>query len=155
MAIGDNSYGSVAEVEALTALYTSDDGEFDATTRPTLTQVEMFIDRVSGVVNTLLAGAGFSIPVTQSDAKLALDGFVVQEVVALVELANGAGPFVMTGNERRGASTPQRLLLADCEAFIEAQAQGLEALGATRARTMTQGLDADDVGVIFSFDWSG
>ena len=48
MAIGANSYGSVAEVQALTGKYLNA-GVFTASTRPTLTQVEKFIDNASAV----------------------------------------------------------------------------------------------------------
>lgn len=139
MAIGANSYGSVAEVAALSPLYVSG-GTFDATTRPTLTQIEKFIDRVSGIVNALLAEAGFAIPVSQADAKLALDDFVVDQVVGLVAYANGAGPFVPR-NEMRSRMTPTKAILESAGAFIGAHASGLQALGATRTRNLTYGLD--------------
>jgi len=149
MAIGANSYGSVAEVEALAGHYATATGNtFDATTTPTLAQVEKFIDRVSGIVNVLLAEEGFSIPVTQADAKLMLDDFVVMQVTHLVEFANGAGPFVAGGEEMR-YGTPTRVLMRDAELFIQDHASGIEALGATRTRHMTDGLECrteDDAG---------
>ena len=170
MAIGTNSYGSVAEVGALTPLYATATGTtFDTTTRPTLTQVEKFVDRVSGIVNVLLAEAGFAVPVSNTDAKLALDDFVVMECAGLVEYANGAGPFI-AGSEQMRAQTPTRIIMRDAEAFIEAHADGLEALGATRTRGVTYGLgcrteDADGRAILPMFsrrqmghdveDWTG
>lgn len=149
MAIGANSYGSVAEVAALTPLYATATGQtYDANTRPTLTQVEKFIDRVSGIVNVLLAEAGFAIPVSQATAKLLLDDFVVMQVVHLAEFANGAGPFVSGGTEMRYES-PTRVIMRDAELFIAAHAAGIEALFSTRTRHLTYGLQIrteDDAG---------
>ncbi len=76
MSILDTSYGSIEEVAALVKRYTSS-GVFVAAadasaTRPTLEDVERFIDRISGLINTDLAQAGFNIPVTQPMAKAAL-----------------------------------------------------------------------------------
>jgi hypothetical protein len=144
----------VAEVAALSPLYATGNGTFDTETLPTLAQVEKFIDQVSGAVNVLLAEAGFTIPVSQADAKLALDGFVAQEAAGLVAYANGAGPFIPSGMYQR-AESPNRIILKDAEAFIEAHAQGFELLGAARTRTLTNGLDAASVDPPFSFDWSG
>lgn len=156
MAIGANSYSSVAEVAAFTPLYATAAGQtFDANTRPTLTQVEKFIDQVSGMVNSILAKEGFDVPVIQADAALAIDGFVAIEVAGWVEYANGAGPFIQSAQNLR-ASTPARIILKDCEEFIDAQAIGFEALGALRNRRLTQGLDAEDIETpLWDTDWSG
>lgn len=147
MAIGSNSYGSVAEVEALVGRYT-DDGKFTASTRPTLTQAEKFIDRVSAIVNVLLAEQGFSIAVTQADAKLALDDFVVEQTVQLCHGANGAGMFAPGSEELRGR-TPFRVIMGEAEKFIEKHAVGFELLGATRTYKLTYALACrtqDDAG---------
>lgn len=156
MAIGANSYGSVAEAEALVRHFTSS-GSFTTSTHPTLLQVETFIDRVSALVNAVLAQLGFEIPVTQADAKLVLDHFVVEEVADLCEAANRAGRFY--GEQLRDRSR-FRVVFDDCVSFLESQAEGLEALGATRERSLTYGLgfwDADDAGdeiePIFSRKW--
>lgn len=84
MTIGANSYGSVAEVVALTRVYLGGQSSFTTETRPTLTEVEKFIDRASGVLNLALANQGFTTPVSQADAKLACDQWVVEKAVAMV-----------------------------------------------------------------------
>lgn len=129
MAIGAHSYGSVAEVAALVPKYTSS-GSFGVGTRPTEAQVEKFIDRVSGIVNVLLAEQGFSIPVSQADAKLALDELVVEAVIDLCHAANSAGRF-FTDRSLRGQS-PLKVLRRELDEWIEDHAAGLENLGATR-----------------------
>lgn len=140
-------YGSLAEVAALVPLYTSS-GSFSSSTRPTEAQVQQFLERVSALMNTLLAKEGFDIPVTQADAKLALDDFVVMQAAHLAAFANGAGPFVAGADEMR-YSTPTRVILRDAELFLEANALGLERLGATRTYSTTYGLEcrtSDDAG---------
>ena len=146
MAIGDNSYGSVAEVAALVGRYTAS-GSFSDSTRPTSTQVEKLIDRVSGLVNVLLAEQGFAIPVSQADAKLALDDFVVEQAVQLCHAANGAGPYAPGSESLRGQS-PMKVIMREAEGFIGEHAVGLEFLGATRDRAATYGLQcrAEDAG---------
>ena len=153
MGVGANSYGSVAEVEALVKRYTTA-GSFDDDSHPTVTQVEGFIDKVSGLVNVLLAELGFSIPISQADAKLALDLFVIEEAAALCEAANSSGRFFSERGREAGAF---KAIQEDIEVFIEAHAGGFERLGATRGRSVTYGLDywdtddaGDDIEPIFS-----
>jgi len=138
MAIGSNSYGSVAEIEALAPQYT-DDGIFTATTRPTRAQVEKFTDRVSAVLNVLLAEEGFDIPVDEADPKLALDDFCVAQVVLLCHGANRAGAYA-PGSESLRGRTPFQVILREAEGFIAKHADGIELLGATRTRNATYGL---------------
>lgn len=159
MTIGANSYGSVAEVEALTGRYTFE-GSYDNSTRPTLTQVEKFIDRVSALLNLLLAEAGYSIPITQADAALVCDEFVVEQAVQLCHGANGAGPFA-PGSEQLRGRTAFEIISREAAEFVEKHAPGFAFLGATRERDMTYGLqatltdtDGEDLEKMFSReDW--
>jgi hypothetical protein len=167
VAIGASSYGSVAEVAALVGRYT-EMGSFSSSTRPTTLQVEKFIDRISAVVNVLLAEQGFVIPVSAASPKLAVDEFVVAQVVQLAHGANGAGPFAPGAEELRDGRTPFQIILKDAAAFFDKHADGLEALGATRSLTHTNGLacrtvddSGEDIHPIFQrkqfanrvFDW--
>lgn len=149
MAIGANSYGSVEEVAALVQRYTNN-GAFEGSTRPTEAQVEKFIDRVSAIVNTLLAEQGFAIPVDEADPKLVLDDFVVAQAVQLCHAANGAGPYAPGSEELRASRrSPFEIITREAASFIEDHADGLEALGADRTRRLTFGLQArttDDAG---------
>ena len=142
MAISANSYGSVEEVAALTKRYTNA-GTYDATTNPALTAVEIFIDRVSGVLNVILAQMGFVIPISQADAKLALDEFVVEQAADLCHAANGAGPFA-SGNQRLRGVFSQ--ISTKAQEFLEQWANGFEALGAARTRGYLYGLQATTTG---------
>lgn len=130
MAIGANSYGSTGGVAALTPRYAAAGGVFDGTTKPTLAQVEGFIDQVSALLNTMLARNGFVIPVTQADCKLTLAMFTNEEVAQIAEGINGSGRFG-PGQKQVGRSRYQ-LITTDVQEFIDANAAGFENLGAGR-----------------------
>ena len=142
MAIGANSYGSVVEVEALTTQYT-EDRKFNASTFPTDAQVEKFIDRVSATLNALLAQAGFEIAISQADAKLVCDEFVVESVVDLVDAVNRTGRFY---RDTVGSKSRWAMIREDAADFLEAHYQGLEDLGATRTSQLGNqlGYNAED-----------
>lgn len=132
MAISSRSYGSVPEVAALTKKYTdttTSPRTFSTTTTPTLSQVEQYIDRVSGILNVMLAEQGFAIPVSQADAKLALDQFVVAQVADLVNFSNSAGRFFQNQDLRNG---PFYAIMKEAELFISKHALGFVNLGAVR-----------------------
>lgn len=138
----------MVEVAALVGRYTAD-GSFTSATRPTLTAVEKFIDRISAMVNVLLAEEGFTIPVSQSDAKLAIDEFVVAQATQLAHAANGAGPYAPGSEELRNGRTPFQIITQEAVNFFSKHADGLEQLGATRTRSLTNGLacrTVDDAG---------
>jgi len=133
-----NSYGTVAEVAALTPGYT-ESGDYDTTTRPTEAQVERFIDRISAVLNVILAGLGFSIPISQEDAAMMLAEFVTDHAAYLCHGVNRAGPYAPGSEQLRGRS-PFEIIRKEAEAFLENHAAGIEALGATRSSHMSDGL---------------
>ena len=147
MTIGANSYGSVTGVAGLVPRYTVGQ-TFDTTTRPTATQVESYIDSVSGIVNSMLAQSGFTIPIANDSVKDALDLFVNDEVGSIAEGINGAGRF---GPRATDGVIPNRfkLLFEDVKLFIVGNADGFERLGAARQFSFTSGLafrDTDESG---------
>lgn len=133
MAIGANSYGTVAEVASLAFRYTNS-GSFDTTTNPTAARVEAIIDRVSGVVNAYLAQLGFTIPVSQADAKLMLDNIVVETTAVIVEGIRGSGRFAPNSKAiaQRGM---WQVLTNEIMDYLAAVAVGLEELGAARSKS--------------------
>ena len=137
MAISANSYGTVAEVTAVTRHLLDGAAEFGNSTRPQLTEIEKFIDRVSGVMNVALSNLGFSIPVSQATAKLALDEWVVSKAAVWVELTQrGSGYDDFTATRTPGFES----LYDDALAFAENLASGIERLGATRTYDISSGL---------------
>ena len=119
-------------VAALTPRYASN-GAFDSSTRPNLAQCETWINQMSGFVNALLAEAGFSIPITQSDTVQLLNSLVTSAVAEMAEYANRAGRFWSDSAQERGISI-QKVLRNEISDWINAHAKGLENLGAARAR---------------------
>lgn len=147
MAIGANSYGTAAGIAAFVPNYTAG-GNFNAATRPTLTQVEGWIDSMSGLLNSILAEAGFTVPVTDNNVKDALDFFVNQEVASICEGVNGSGRFGPT-SKQVGKQGRFALMLEDVKAFVEGNKAGFERLGAERSYDATSSIayrDSDESG---------
>lgn len=137
MTVNANSYGTADEVAALTPQFATG-GNFTTTTRPPVANVENWIDQVSSLLNTILAQEGFSIPVSQADAKRMLDLFVTQEVAAIVEGVNGRGRF---GPSARGGSGSRfHMVMSDVRSFVAEFSVGLEELGVTRTTTQAENI---------------
>lgn len=148
MTVGANSYGTAAGVAALTPRFANGTGTFATTDRPTLAQVEAFIDQVSGIVNSFLSQQGFAVPVTQADVVLSLTMFVQDEVAAIVEGVNNAGRFGPT-SKAPGKGGRFAIILEDVKAYIDGNAYGFELLGATRTYNVLDGVayrDTDNSG---------
>ena len=101
MALGANSYGSVAGVASFTPRYSNGAGTFDEGTTPTISEVEGWIDQVSGIVNVLLTNEGQTVPQTNAAIVEMIDFFINQEVAALVEGSHNAGRFGPTAKNPR------------------------------------------------------
>ena len=123
-------------------------GTFTTATRPTLAQVEKFIDNASSTLNVMLAKAGFSIPIVQADAKAACAEIVIECVVDMCHAANSTGRFFTERALERGMN-PMKAIREDIASWVEAQAPGLEALGASRSISQLDGIafrGTDDAG---------
>ncbi len=150
MAIGANSYGSAVGIAAFVPNYAST-GTFTTGTRPTLAQVEGWIDSVSGILNSILAEAGFTIPISNTvapDVVGALNLFVNEEVASFCEGVNGSGRFGPT-SKAVGKQGRFSLMLEDVKAFVESNKAGFERLGAERAYDVTSSIayrDTDESG---------
>jgi len=145
-----NSYGSVAGVGALVPKWSGASQDFASpVTRPTLAQVESWIDQVSGILNSILSKEGFAIPVTQADVKLALAMFINEEVASITNGINGSGRFGPTVKERGNRRGRFALILDDVKAFVHDQAIGFENMGATRSKSILSQVayrDTDEAG---------
>jgi hypothetical protein len=64
MTLRADSYSSVNEVLAFTRYHLDGQNAFNSTTQPTVTEVEKFVDRASGLLNVALKGEGLT---TQPD----------------------------------------------------------------------------------------
>ena len=161
MALRADSYGSLAEIEALTRHMMQGQSGFNSTTRPTITEVEKFVDRASAQLNVALEGAGLSSPLNTTTANttavLAADDWTVTQTAKYVE------------STRRGAGSrsPEGVLLSGISdlstkaiKFVESHALGWKRMGVTEDHRMSEGLtftgltvqadraDPDDSGLV-------
>ena len=141
------AYGEHADVAALTKRWTNA-GSFDDTTIPTSTQVSTMLTRISAMIDTYLAGLGFSTPVTTpATAVSALEEITIGAVADLVMAANSAGRFY-TSKNLRGKSPFVQLRRELKEWCIDA-APGFESLGVERGVTSAENIafrDGDEGG---------
>jgi len=118
LAISADSYGSVAEVLAYTRhLITGGDATYTPLTRPTLAEVERFIDRRSAKINGVLAANGYAVPVTGPAAAIAM--------LAEIAVMGAAGDCELT--QRHSGSRPEGESDREYE-FLQAYDRGLAAL---------------------------
>lgn len=127
------AYGSDAGVAALCRRFTNS-GSFDTTTNPTQATVSGWLAQISAMINVALATGGFTTPITDPDVTPALDGFVNALAADLAGAANSAGRFYSERMLENGVS-PIKVISSDVRAWVEANAAGLSALGANRARS--------------------
>lgn len=111
MSIRPDSYGSAAGVMALTRHLLDGAPMFNDLTRPTLAEVEGFIDRWSAVLNVALLAGGVTAPVEHEVARLAADQFVIRQAAAEVELTHRGAGWGDTENTRARA-----LMMTDANA---------------------------------------
>jgi hypothetical protein len=132
--ISARSYGSTADVAArVPGAYTDATTKlFTTATNPTLTTVETYIDEISAIANVALADARFAIPVTQADAKKAIGSMVNDIAADMASASNSAGRF-FTDRALNGGLSMMAQIRKDVREWVEANAQGLENLGAERS----------------------
>jgi hypothetical protein len=133
------SYGTEAGVAALSGFYTTN-GAFTASTNPTLATVTGWLAQVSSMVNVALATSGFATPITDADVTPAIDGFVNSMVADLVRAANSTGRFFTERAQEYGVN-PMKVINNDVRAWVDANAAGLVAIGASRTTS-----DAGQIG---------
>ena len=137
MTLRADSYGSVAEVLTYSRYIRDGQSTFNSTTRPTLTEVEKFIDRASSVLNLALAKHGFTVPVSNSTAKLTLDDWVVAKAAEMIELTQPGASFSDKPNDRANMF---RRMSGQAENFVTDNARGFKFLGAGVSHKASEGL---------------
>lgn len=137
MTLRADSYGSTSEVKANTRHLLDGQSTFNTTTRPTLTELEKFIDRASGILNVALRGVGLSVPITNSTAKLSCDDWVVNHATAHVEMTQRGAGFSEDQNTRAGSFMA---LNESAQEFAAMMAIGFRRLGVTVSDKVSDGL---------------
>ena len=139
MAIRADSYSSTSEVKAFTRHLLDGQSTWNSTSRPTLTDMEKFIDRASGVLNSALASAGLPPANVRANttAKLSADDWVTARASEYAELSRrGAG--YSDGEGSRTAAF--RNLYKSAEEFVAANSLGFIRLGVTQTTKLSSGL---------------
>lgn len=125
------AYGSASGVAALSSQWTNDDGEFDVSTRPTLAQIEDFLDQVSQLMDTALADEGFVTPITIA-AVLGEIGLLVNGVVKdLADYSHSTGRFFAEKTLETGMS-PFMTVDKELHEWVKRKVVGLETQGCLR-----------------------
>jgi hypothetical protein len=137
MAIRSDSFSSAAEVTAFTRHLLDGQTAFNSTSRPTVTELEKFIDRASGLVNTALAKAGFtpSSIYANSTAKLTCDDWVTNYAARYVELTQRGTGY----SENEGGRLPA-FELGTADEFVMESQLGFIRLGISQNIRASQGL---------------
>jgi hypothetical protein len=139
MAIRADSYSSTSEVKAFTRHLLDGQSTYNSTTRPTLTELEKFIDRASGVLNLAIANSGFAPSAVRanSTAKLSADDWTTARASEYAELSRRGVGY----SEAEGSRTASFANLSkSAEQWVAANALGFVRLGVTQAYKMSDGL---------------
>lgn len=139
MAIRADSFSSTGEVRAYCRHLLDGADQFNTATRPTLTDVEKFIDRASGVLNLALAKSGLSPAGVRanSTAKLACDDWVTAKAVGYVETTQRGSGSSGEENERFKITGS---LSGSANKFVKDNNLGFKRLGVTVSHATSEGL---------------
>ena len=145
MTLRTDSYSSVADVTSLTRHLLDGHPAYSSETRPTITEVESFIDQASGLLNIAVTKYGFTPAsiAANSTAKLSCDMWVMVKAGQLCELAS---PIQGLGeNETRSGIFGS--IIKDADKFAQTNAQGWKRLGITAANNLSSGLSFTGLGI--------
>lgn len=130
-----DSYASSYEVAALMRHQLDGASSFSGSTTPTLSEVETIIERVSGVLNTALAGVGLTVPVTNETAVLACDDWVVRHTAGVLR---GMYPHLGIGSDAPGGIEYGTLAMA--QQFADSVLKAFKNLGVSVTDVTSDGL---------------
>ena len=131
------SYSDSTSVLAFTRHLIDGQTTFNSTTRPTMTEVQAFINRCSGVLDVAMAGVGLVTPITNTTAKLACDDWTTSRAAEYVELTQ-RGTGYSDGEGSRTAAF--RNLQKSANEFASMNRQGFVRLGVSASYGKADGL---------------
>lgn len=139
MAIRADSYSSVDEVTAFTRHLLDGAAAYSTTTRPTLAEVEKFIDRASACVNIALYREGFAPSALYANAvaKLVADEWVTYAAAKNIELTQRGTGY----NANEGSRTAAFDMQKEAYDFVSEYALGFQRAGVTRTIQLSAGLE--------------
>lgn len=128
------AYSSVNEIAPMVRHLLDGSSAFSTTTTPTAEEVTTILRRLSGVLDTALAAAGFSVPIDDPTAKLSCDEWTLRQAVAELRAMY---PHMGLGEQE----TPRRPdVFAEAMAFAKMQAQAFRNLGLAVTTVTSEGL---------------
>jgi hypothetical protein len=113
---------------------------FNSTTKPTVTEVEKFIDRASAALNIALRGVGLTVPIystTNSTGSLLCDDWVTARAVEYAEVTKRGQGY--GGDENKNKVSPPGLY-SQAEKFAKFALSGLRNLGIAQTIKLSSGL---------------
>lgn len=135
-------YGTLGGVGALVPTISGDAHDFATTTNPAAATVTRLLEQISGVIDSVLSEYGFATPIsTPAKVNAALDGFVDQEVAAIVAGLRGSGRFGPS-SKSLAKQGYMGMISKDVADFIELSKTGFELLGAARLVDDAEGIGA-------------
>ena len=135
-------YGTLGGVGSLVPTISGDAHDFASTTNPAAATVTRLLEQISGIIDSVLAQHGFATPITTpAKVNAALDGFVEQEVAAIVAGLRGSGRFGPSSKSLQKQGY-MGMISKDVSDFIELSKTGFELLGATRLVDDAEGIGA-------------
>lgn len=136
------TYSTAQRVAEFVPRIADQDNEFTTDTNPKLATVELWLNQVSSVMDSYLAQAGFSVPITEESVVLVIDLFVAQEVAALCEGVRGSGRFGPTNKAPHNGRFSS--VFRDVQLFVKDNAVGFERMGALRNNSEHWGIAVRD-----------
>jgi len=137
MAIDDNSYSNIADIVAVTRHLLDGGVSYTPNTKPTLIEVEAFIDDVSSDLNDAIASHGFTVPISTAGPKRSCDLWVRSKVAALVELTQRGTGFDGEEDSRYGSLWN---LFDEAYEWVAKRADGWKAQGVTTTEDSSDSL---------------
>jgi hypothetical protein len=130
-------------------------GSFTASTNPTLSAVESWLEQISSMLDSALAVQGFVVPLVNENAVNSVTAIVEQIVADMAKGANSTGRFFAEKTLKSGTSMWQTIT-DDLNAWVVMMAPGLEGMGAERGDTSANTIGyAEDAFPIFQRDGFG
>jgi hypothetical protein len=125
-------YCTAPDVASLSSTWTNN-GTFDTSTEPNLAEVNAWIEQVSDMYDLALANAYFIVPVVVPKALSVLKMQSASIAADLAHASHSTGRFFTDKVLERGLS-PMIMVRQEINAWVEANATGLENLGVPRSK---------------------
>ena len=135
-AVSTNDYSSISDVLAFTRHLMDGQSTYNSTTRPSLSEVTRFLTRASALMNSALIGQGLAVPISQADAKAAVDDWVTAQTVEYIELTKRGVGY----SEESGVRTAFKDLSKNARNWAKDNRLAFIRLGVTESHKKSDGL---------------